>query len=60
VRADAERCHERYIAVGERANGRVVEMVVMVVRHEHEVDGRHLPQADGHGLEALGTGEQQR
>ena len=60
VRADPERRHERHVALGELADGRVVEMVVVVVRHDHEVDRRHRAQGNGHGLEALGAGEPRR
>ena len=57
VRADSERRHERHIALGEFADGRVIEMVVVIVRHDHEVYRRHRAKGNGHGLEALGAGE---
>src|SRR6266850_2814271 len=57
VRADAERGHERHVALGELADGRVVEVVVVVVRDEHEVYRRHRAQRNGHGLEAFRAGK---
>jgi hypothetical protein len=57
VRADPERGHERHVAPGELADGRVVEVVVVVVRDDHEVQRRHRAKGNGHGLEALGAGE---
>jgi hypothetical protein len=57
VRADPERGHEWHFALGELADGRVVEVVVVVVRHDHEIDGRHRAKGDGYGLETLGTDE---
>ncbi len=56
MRADAEGRHEGNIALGELANRRIVEVVVVVVRDDDEVQ-RHRAKRNGHGLEALGTGE---
>ena len=44
VRADAERRDERHVALGELANRRVVEVVVVIVRDDHEVDRRQRAQ----------------
>src|SRR5258706_11201505 len=57
--ANAERGHEGNIGLRERADGRIVDMVLMVVRDDHNVHGRHLSQCHGHRLEALGSGERQ-
>ena len=38
VRADAERRHERHVALGELADGRVVEVIVVIVRDDDDVD----------------------
>ena len=54
VRADTERGHERHVALGELADGRVVEMVVVVVRHDHEVDRRQRARETGTGWKRLG------
>ena len=53
VRADAERRDERHVARGELADGRIVEVIVVVVRDDDDVEGRQR-ERDGHGLEALG------
>jgi hypothetical protein len=61
VRADAERGDEGHVAVpGQRADGRIVEVVVVVVRDDDEVDGRQRVQAHRHGLKALRPGHPRR
>ena len=57
MRADPERRHERHVALRELADGRVVEMVVVVVRDDHEIQRRHGAKRHRHGLEPLGTCE---
>ena len=41
MRAHAERSHERNVELGKLADGRIVEMVVMIVRHDDQVDRQH-------------------
>src|SRR5437867_9242097 len=57
VRADAERGHERHDALGDLVDRWIVEVVVVVVRDDHEVYRRHRAKGYGHRLEALGAGE---
>src|SRR5271166_5176784 len=57
VRTDSERRHERHVAPGEFTDGRVVQMVVVIVRDENEVHRRHRAQRNWHGLKALRAGE---
>ena len=57
MRTDPEGGYERHVAVGKLAYGRVVEAVVVIVRHEHEVYRRHRAKGNRHGLEALGARE---
>ena len=60
VRADAERRDERHVGLGERADGRVVEVVVVIVRDDHQVERRQRLERHRHRLEALRAGEPQR
>src|SRR5437773_10359071 len=48
VRADAERGYERHDALGDLVDRRIVEVVVVVVRDDHEVYGRHRAKGYGH------------
>ena len=57
MRADAERRHERYVALRQFANRRIVEMVVVIVRHDHDVDRRQRAKRHRHRLEPLRSGE---
>src|SRR5258706_15535992 len=57
VRADAERRDERHIGLREHADRGIVEMIVVVVRHDDDIDRRHRAKRDGYWLEALGTDE---
>ena len=41
------------VAFARRADRRVVKMIVVIVRHEDEIDRRHLAKRNGHGLEAF-------
>ncbi len=53
VGADAERGDEGDVRFRQRADGRVVQVIVVVVRDHHRIDGGQLAQADRHRLEAL-------
>src|SRR4029077_12365568 len=53
VHADSERSHERQGAFCEFADGRIVEVVVMVVRDDDEIYRGHCPKGNGHRLKAL-------
>jgi hypothetical protein len=52
VRADPERADERNIGSREHPQRRVVQMVVVVVRKQHDVHRRHRREGHGHRLEA--------
>lgn len=52
VGADAERGHEWDVAPSELADRRVVEVIVVIVRHDHDVDRRH--RTEGNGWKRLG------
>jgi hypothetical protein len=53
VRADAERNEEARAASRERLHRRHVEVIVVVVRHEHGVDRRQVGEGDRRRMEAL-------
>ena len=52
--ADAERSDERHIRLRQRADGRVIQVIVVVVRDHHGIDRGQVAQTDRHRLEALG------
>ncbi len=60
MRADAKRRHERHVAFHEFSDGRIVEVVVVVMRHDHQIDRRQRSQRHRHRLEALRPGESRR
>ena len=61
VRAHAERGHEGHGAVaGQRADGGVVQVVVVVVRDHHHVHLGHFAQAQRHRLETFGAEQAKR
>ena len=60
MRADAERRHERHSRFGECADGRVVEMIVVIVRYDDDVDGRHSRSGTGTGWKRLGPKKPRR
>src|SRR6267378_4800824 len=60
VRAHSERRYEWHVAFCEFADGRVIEVVEMIVRHDDEIYGWHCPQGNGHRLEALGPRKPRR
>jgi len=52
MRADTERRDERNVARGEGADGRVVEVIVVVVGNENRVEPRERRDGDGRSMEA--------
>ena len=61
VRSDAQRRHHRHRAVpGERMDRRVVQVVVVIVRDQHRVHRRQIPQAHRNRLKALGPDQPER
>ena len=56
VRAHAERGDEGHVALRQRADRRVVEVVVVIVRDHHRVERRQRADRDRHRLEALRAG----
>src|SRR4030088_1613055 len=57
VRTDTEWRDERHARLGERTNGWVVEMIVVIVRDHHDVDRRHLAKRYGHRLKTFRSDE---
>ena len=60
VRADAERGHERHIEPRELPDGRVIEMVVVVVRDDDQIHRWQRLDPDRHRLEALRADQPRR
>ncbi len=58
--AHTQRRDERNVQLGETANGRKIQVVVMVVGDQHHVDRGKLGHFDGHWLKALRTRESNR
>ena len=57
VRSHAQRGDEGHALARQLADGRVVEVVVVVVRDQHQIDGRQRAQRHRHRLEALRPGQ---
>ena len=57
MRADAERGDKRHVTPCQLANGRVVEMIVVIVGDEHHVHGRQCAERNRDRLEAFRTRE---
>ena len=60
MRADAKRSHERHVERRQLADRRIVEVIVVVVRDDHEIERWQRVQRDRHGLEALRAREPRR
>src|SRR4029077_12179225 len=60
VRADAEGGDERYVAPTQRAYGGIVEVIVVVVRDDHEIQRRQRVHGHGNRLKALRTDDARR
>ena len=55
--ADSEGRDERHIELGQLADGRKIEVVVVIVRHDHKVQWRQRSQRNRNGLEPLRSDE---
>ena len=60
VHPGPQRCDERHVELGELTDSRIVEMVVVIVRDDHEIERRHCAQKHRHRLEPLGAKKPQR
>ncbi len=53
VRTDPERREERHLPLGQLQDRRIVQVVIVIVRHDHGVDLGQLRDRHRHGLKAL-------